>query len=218
MGHNFSFWGILISGGFNRKTAQAFRLTTQQILLHWNSLGIYCCGKALIWQDPRDLILTGSKLYMNHIVTEAALALGQSQPVIAVWDNLTVNLVQGILDGKINGEFSSNTIHVYSKHTKNAVTNFWKTMEDQRKFWCWDKQKICENPKWFIQLYIPSLIYLGEVPTFITNGIIINIITSTPDLDSSLLDVTQTLQLQPLCNIRYNYLPSISSTWDCLTK
>ncbi len=30
--------------------------------------------------------------------------------------------------------------------------------------------------------------------------------------------MTQTLQLWPLCNIWYNYLPSISSTWDCLTN
>ncbi len=171
-----------------------------------------------MWPDPRDLILTGSKLYMNHIVTEAARALGQSQPVIAVCDDPTVNLVQDIIDGKINGvlkrEYSSNTTHVYSKHTKNAVTNFRKAMEDQRKFWCWDKRKIYENPKWFIQPYIPSLIYLGEIRAYIVNGILINIITSTPDLDSGLLDVTQVVQIRPLCNIRYNYLSSLSSTWD----
>jgi hypothetical protein len=139
-----------------------------------------------------------------------------------VCEDPTVDLVQDILDGKINGvlkcEYSSNTAHVYSKHTKNAVTNFRKAMEDQRKFWSWDKRKICKNPKWFIQPYLPSLIYLGEVCAFIVNGIIINIITSTPDLESGLLDVAQVVQLQPLCNIRYNYLSSLSSTWGCLTN
>jgi hypothetical protein len=222
VGPNFFVRINLIPGGSNRETAQAFGLTVSEIIRYWDSVGLLCCGKAFMWPDPRDLILTGSKLYINHIVTESARALGHSHPMNAVCENPSVALVQDIQDGKINGvlkrEYSSNTLHIYSKHTKNTVTNFRKAMEDQRKFWSWDGRKICENPKWFIQPYLPSLIYLGEVRAFIVNGIIINVITTTPDLQSDFLQVAQAVQLRPLCNIRYNYLSSLLSTQDCLAN
>ena len=165
-----------------------------------------------MWPDPRDLLLTGSKLYMNHLIIQSAQALGQSQPIIAVCENPTASLVQDILDGKIDGvlkrEYSSDSTHVYTKHTQNAVKKFKKALEDERKFWHWDNQKICENPKWFIQPYIPSFLYLGELRAFVANGIIVNVVVSTPENPSSAsMAVSQVVLIRPLCNIRYSRLP-----------
>jgi hypothetical protein len=160
-----------------------------------------------MWPDPRDLVMTGAKLYLHTIIAQSAQALGQSLPSIAVCPNPTVKLVQDILDGKIDGvlkrEYSSDTKHVFSRHTKNAVKNFQSAIERERKCWRWNAKGVCETPKWFIQPYIPSLVYLGELRAFIVNGIIINIVSTTPV--NGLLDTYQAGLLRPLCKIRYGH-------------
>lgn len=191
--------------GFNREAAKDYNgLTSKDVERHWDSLGVLC-SKTMMWPDPRDLLMTGSKLYLHTIIARAAQALGHSLPSIVVCPNPTVNLVQNILDGKVDGvlkrEYSSDTKHVFTRHTEDAVKKFQSAIERERECWRWDGRAVCENPKWFIQPYIPSLVYLGELRAFIVNGIIINILSTTPV--NGLLDTCQAGLLRPLCKIQY---------------
>jgi hypothetical protein len=163
----------------------------------------------MMWPDPRDLVMTGGKLYLHTMISQSTRALGQSLPSIAVCPNPTVELIKNIQCGKIDGvlkrEYSSDSGHVFSKHTKDAVKKFESTLKRERECWRWEGESVCENPKWFIQPYIPSLVYLGELRVFVVNGIIINIFATTPmKEDTTNLMVSPAIVLRPLWKIRYN--------------
>jgi hypothetical protein len=184
-----------------------YGLTSTDVERHWDSLAILC-SQTMMWPDPRDLVATGAKLYLHTIIAGSTQALGQSLPTIAVLPNPTVELVQNIVDGKIDGvlkrEYSSDSNHVFSKHTKNAVKKFKEAINRERECWRWEKGTVCENPKWFMQPYLPSLVYLGEIRAFFVNGMIFNILATTPEKgDTTNLNVCQAVLLRPLRRIRY---------------
>ena len=186
---------------------ETYGLTSSEIERHWESLAVLC-SRTMMWPDPRDLVCTGAKLYLHTIIARSTQALGLSLPTIAVCPNPTVELVQDIVDGKIDGvlkrEYSSDSNHVFSKHLKNAVKKFKDVISREKECWCWNGEKICENPKWFIQPYLPSLVYLGELRAFVVNGIIVNIlVTILTDGDMTNLSISQAILLRPLCKIRY---------------
>jgi hypothetical protein len=115
-----------------------YKMTSSELEKHWDSLGILCTN-TMIWPDPRDLLMFGSKLYSHHIISISASFLGHSIPNSVVCDNPTITLIEDILNGNIDGvlkrEYSRDELHVYTKNTKNAAKKFKAAISDEKKMW-----------------------------------------------------------------------------------
>ncbi len=188
-----------------------YKLTSSELERHWGSLEVLC-RNVMIWPDPRDLLMTGSKLYVHHVTSLSAQALGLSIPNSVVYDNPTVGIVEDIINGEVDGvlkrEYSSDSLHVYTKHTQNAVSRFKTAISEELKTWNLAGSEVFPSrPRWFIQPYLAPLIYLGEICAFITNGILVNVVVKTPQesfSDTLNTEACQAVLLRPLSNIRYN--------------
>jgi len=151
--------------------------------------------------------MTGSKKYVNTITMVSALALGRSYPIISTCEP-TVKMVKDIqrskIDAALKRDFSSDSCHVITKHTTNPVEKF-KSAISKEKLFCHSpsRPKMFPIPSWYLQPYLPTLIYLGEIRAFIVNGVIINIFGTTPlEGDTTNLEVEPAILLRPLSQMR----------------
>jgi len=173
----------------------------------WDGIGILS-QKLTIWPDPRHLLAEGSKLFYMKIITEASASLGYSYPR-CLRINPTNKDIQGITDGRlaavIKRGYSHQGQHVYTPHTSEICHKFGSALRDERLAYRNDSQPTrFPKPVWFMQPYIPALLYLGEIKTFIINGTLFNSVVTTPKnlSDVDLPDIQHALLFTPLSKLR----------------
>jgi len=157
-----------------------------------------------IWPDPRDLLMTGSKVYLSLLISKVATSLGHSHPR-AVTIEPTVKNVEDIVHGRssavLKREFSSHNYHVISVHTDNATEKFKCRMKSEEETYSASKG-IFPRPLWFIQPYIASLVYLGEIRVYLVNGALFKHIVTNPAAAGP-LEITEPIMFTPLNKLRY---------------
>jgi hypothetical protein len=173
----------------------------------WLGMGVLT-QTMTIWPDIRHLLAEGHKLFHIKIITESAESMGLSYPrVLSV--NPSTEKIQLIVDGDIDGvlkrEFSSQGVHVYTRHKEDAASQLNYAMWDERSAYCSGNTTSFPKPLWFIQPYIPALLYLGEIRAYIVNGTMFNTVVTTPTTVNDLngLDIQRAILFTPLSKLRY---------------
>lgn len=170
----------------------------------WKGMA-YLCQTVTVWPDPRDLMMAGSKLFLDNLIRMSAISMGYSHPQAVRIDPTTEtvkNIVERKMDGVLKREFSSHGQHVFSLHTERAEDKFIAAMDKEEVNYELDLSKFL-RPRWFLQPYIPELRYLGELRIFVVNGIIFKTIITNPNDGNKPLEITEPNILTPLSRIRY---------------
>ena len=170
--------------------------------------------KLTVWPDPRHLLAEGSKLFHIKIITESSASMGESYPraiKVSPGKQHVLGIVHRDIDGVLKREFSSQGHHVYTHHTKSAETQLMTALENERRAYHRSSHgKEFPKPIWYIQPYIPALLFLGEVRVFIVNGTIFNTIVTSPRNASDLghLEVQEAILFTPLSKLRFVIPPN----------
>jgi len=137
-----------------------------------------------IWPHPTDLLKAGSKLFLDMLITRATESMGHDHIQLATVDPLDVieKIVSGNLNAVLKREFSSHEHHVFSRHTHNPIQRLQRCIENEKQ--TYGSCSTFPQPKWFIQPYLPPLVYLGEIRAFLVNGILFRSLVTTPKFPS----------------------------------
>jgi hypothetical protein len=178
----------------------------------WVGVGVLT-QKLTIWPDPRHLMAEGSKLFHIKIITESSASMGESYPravQVSPSKENVLGIVHRDIDGVLKREFSSQGCHVYTPHTKSAETQLMTALKNERRAYHSSNGTTLPKPIWYIQPYIPALLFLGEVRAFIVNGTIFNAIVTSPRNTSDLggLEVQEAILFTPLSKLRYVIPPN----------
>lgn len=154
-----------------------------------------------IWPHPTDLLLAGSKLFLDMLITRAMESMGRHHIQLATVDPQDViqKIVSGDIDAVLKREFSSHTRHVFSKDTRNAILKVQERF-DQEELTYSQCPDVFLRPRWFIQPYLAPLVYLGEIRAFLVNGTLFRSVVSTPNEGS--FDVQELCFPTPLSILR----------------
>ena len=132
----------------------------------------------VIFPNPVQLIAQGKKVSACMFMRLAALSLGYKQPMISVVKKPTYEDVKAIISGErdtvLKRENSDSCHHVIRKGKKVNRRDFEQVLADGL---VWEASPF-GIPKWLEQPYIPDLMHLGEVRTFIVNGLITYMVLS----------------------------------------
>jgi glutathione synthase/RimK-type ligase-like ATP-grasp enzyme len=164
-----------------------------------------------VWPDPRDLMMAGSKLYFQAIITRCATSMGHMylhSPRVEPTAKLIQRITEGTLDAVLKREFSSHGQHVFSADTKNALSKFEGVQDMEEVAYGWGKKDF-NRPMWFLQPFIAGLKYLGEIRVFVVNGTIFKSIVTTPGEPGQPLEITEPTMFTPLSKLRYVLSPKI---------
>ena len=157
-----------------------------------------------IWPDPRDLLMGGSKIFLESIISLAAISLDLKHPQ-AVHVQPSIKVVQDIVERRsaavLKRDFSSHGHHVFSVHTKDAVEKFQSRIEEEEAVSA-SRFGPFPHPCWFIQPYNPALVYLGEIRAFVVNGCIFKQIVTALSPTGGPLDITEPNIFTPLSMLR----------------
>lgn len=195
---------------------------------HWDGL-LTLRKDTLIWPDPLDLFRAGSKLSLNTIIHAVAVSEEASHPICQTI-NPTMELVEDILLGKRNAvlkrDWSSSGAHVYTKHaqggTQKICQAFRRVLREETR--AYDLVEATDHedfhrPKWFIQPYLPALIYLGEIRAFFVNGYLMKkIITAPRNEDIQYSTVETPSMIKPLNILGYYFYPFFVSVHVLIGK
>jgi len=180
-----------------------YGLSTKEMKIFWSRICILCLNTT-IWPDPRDLMMGGSKLFLDTLIGFSARSANYSH-VQCVPITASVECVRRIAEKELAAvlkrEFSSHGQHVFTPDTKEAVTTFEKAHDREEVTYDWEID--FPRPKWFMQPFLPGLKYLGEIRVFIVNGVIFKWIITTPDGERP-LQITQPNMLTPMSKLRYD--------------
>lgn len=185
------------------------------MLAHWDGL-MALKKETLIWPDPIDLFRQGSKLHVASLVQAVAKSENQQYPICATvkpTPQLVKDIVNGTRKGVLKREWSTGTDHVYYKGMpmdrvdifKNQLTSRTKLEKQLAKQKPHDLLNV--TPKWFIQPFIPSLIYVGELRVLIVNGAILGKIITTPtgEHGPEYIRLEEPFLVTPLSMIKYRF-------------
>lgn len=165
--------------------------------------------KTTIWVNPNDLLLAGQKHETQILLTECARSLGLEHP-IAVHveeqhlETTVKDMINGTRQGVLKRSHSCVSHHVITPHTEDPLQALKNVVKHQQQAWT-EAANTFAQPAWFFQPYLPLLLYLGELRTFILNGAIYYIIYTTPkEMGSPALDlqVTPCYIVRPLTAFR----------------
>ena len=169
----------------------------------WNGMGILT-QRLSIWPQPLHLLAEGSKLFHIKILREVSASLDYSYPQVKMVEpshQLIRNIQNGVSDAVLKREFSSKGEHVYTAHTKDATVRLTNAIRAEHK--AYSAASGFPRPKWFVQPYIPSLLYLGEIRAHIVNGTFFHAIVTTPStLGIDDLQIQQAMLFTPLSKLR----------------
>src|SRR5260221_11886908 len=158
-----------------------------------------------VWPDPRDLMMAGSKLYLQAIICRSARSMGNMylhSPVVEPTAELINKITKRNLDAVLKREFSSHGQHVFSADTEDALTKFQRVSDREEVTYEWASEEF-NRPIWFLQPFVAGLKYLGEIRVFLVNGTIFKSIITTPGQPGRPLDITEPTMLTPLSKLRY---------------
>jgi hypothetical protein len=171
----------------------------------WSGM-VILCKNLTIWPDPRDLLMAGSKLFLEFIISRAAVSMGHSHSQAALIKIPSTDLVKDIAEGRLAAvlkrDFSSHSNHVISQHTKDAIAQFENILREEEQAYA-STDLPFPRPLWFLVPYNPALRYLGEIRVFLVNGIYFKQIVTTPPARGGPLEITEPKILTPLSLLRY---------------
>lgn len=160
-----------------------------------------------IWPHPLDLLMTGSKIFLNRLITASATSMGLSHlQILPVKEPKQV--VKAIADKKISAvlkrDYSSQGRHVISVRTPDPFKRLESLLDEETNAYSADLQRHFPRPVWFIQPFNPALTYFGEIRVYLVNGILFGKIVTTPRTgdDPNNLDLVVPMLLTPLSRLR----------------
>lgn len=188
-------------------------MTPHQVEQHWTGL-LELQRHTLIWPQPQELYQAGSKCYLAHLVSAAAISEGYSHPISASCEP-TADLVADLADGKVSGvlkrDWSSASKHVFMEQGTRTCAEAKAALEQalsaQEDAYNQTMHAYFSKPRWFIQPYLPAMTLLGEIRTFIVNGMIITNLITIPDTNiARLFSVEQPLSIASIASLQWVHL------------
>lgn len=165
------------------------------------------------------MLTVGSKLLGQRLLMKCAAALGLDHPyIIPIEDEdlirVSGEIGDGVTDGVLKRTQSAWSYHLITKHTQNPRKEITTALEEQRD---WKSPgHLFVEPRWFLQPYLPALMYLGELRTFLVDGALYYTIYTTPtEFDTQTIARTSGKFVRPLRAFGYvisapNLFPSHS--------
>lgn len=168
------------------------------------SVGIAQIQKRVpVFPEPKQLEKIGKKLYQNHLLNSVASSLGHERPITTVmqrpsWDDFTA-----LRDSKstivFKREFSEESNHFISCSSNKVQSDFVDLSKGDA---LWAGMEI--KPFWFQQAYIPQLRLMGELRSFVVNGMIIYTCFTLPNESRpGRWSVSTIRTVRPLSQMRY---------------
>jgi hypothetical protein len=154
-----------------------------------------------IWPAPSECIITTQKLETQRILQYSAISLDlQHLLVIPVEPQDLNTVVNSILSGEREGvlkrEYSGFSKHVITEHTKNSEEILQNSLEEDQRY---QNDGLFPRTTWFLQPFLPHLIRLGELRTYIVDGAIFYTVSTTPvDFDPALTQYIAAEIIRPL--------------------
>ncbi|KIM37238.1 hypothetical protein M413DRAFT_13424 [Hebeloma cylindrosporum] len=162
-----------------------------------------------IWPNPRDMLTVGQKLQTQRLLIKCAAALDFNHPTLVPISEGDLESVAGeIQDGAVEGVLkrtqSAWSNHLITKYTKDPKKKVKKALREQKKNWLCSTGEFTE-PLWFLQPYLPALMHLGELRTFLIDGALYYTVYTTPEaFDPQVLDRTPGNLPRPLHAFAYD--------------
>lgn len=162
-------------------------------------------SKITIWPLPRDLLMAGSRMYLEMLVSRAAASLGNIHPQVATVEP-SIEKFRGVLTpgsaGVLKREFSSHGQLVFSCHSPQVFPKLERQLARDLEVYE-SAAEVFPRPVWFVQPYIPTVAYLGEIRVFVVNGVLFRSVITTPKPgERGELDIQEPTLLTPLSKIR----------------
>lgn len=184
---------------------------------HWDGL-LTLRMQTFIWPDPLDLFRAGSKLSLNTLIHAVAVSEEASHPICqTITPNVELihDIVLGNRNAVLKRDWSSSSAHVYTKHARGGIVKisqqFRKVLSEGNRAYNLVEatgHQDFPSPQWFIQPYLPALIYLGEIRAFFVNGYLLRKIITTPlqeDIQHSTVETPS--MITPLNLLKYSFYP-----------
>jgi len=150
----------------------------------------------------------GQKIEMHNILKTCATALGHDHPIIVPLrddelEKVAGDIADGVIEGVLKRSHSGWSNHIITKHAENPRQSIRDALKVQAKYWGQPNHQFVQ-PRWLLQPYIPHLIRLGELRTFVVDGIFYYAVYTTPE-EGSLKDMQMTVGsfVRPLGEFRY---------------
>lgn len=111
--------------------------------------------------------------------------------------NTIVNsILSGEREGVLKREYSGFSKHVITEHTKNSEEILQNSLEEDQRY---QNDGLFPRTTWFLQPFLPHLIRLGELRTYIVDGAIFYTVSTTPvDFDPALTQYIAAEIIRPL--------------------
>ena len=160
-----------------------------------------------IWPAPTEYFVSAQKLETQRMLQHCAISLDLQHPLVTpVESNKLVSVVESIFHGTIEAVVKRE----YSGFSKNVITPYTPladAMDMMRKSWGEEARHNDEGlgPRttWFLQPFLPHLIRLGELRTYIVDGTIYYIVSTTPvEFDPANTQYTGAQWIRPLSSFR----------------
>ena len=112
------------------------------------------------------MLTVGSKLLTHRLLIKCAATLNLDHPYIIPIEEedlirVSGEIADGVIDGVLKRSQSTWSYHLITKHTQDARKEIATALEEQRD-WKSPGHPFVE-PQWFLQPYLPALMYLGEL-------------------------------------------------------
>lgn len=177
-----------------------FNMTPIEMEKHWRGLE-HLRQRTVIWPEPINLLGDGAKLLTYEIIRASATVLGEPFPSVVVEKEPTEQLVDEISSGiqkcVLKREFSGFSRHVFYPGKSDAVESFRALRKKEEEIFGGAQSTIFPRPRWFLQPFLPGLLYLGEYRAFFINGTLLSIVATTPIENNPAI-----LQVQPVISSR----------------
>ncbi|MDX6296002.1 MAG: hypothetical protein QOH50_5261 [Kribbellaceae bacterium] len=160
-----------------------------------------------IWPDPRDLLMAGSKLFLETIIQEASSFANFSHPQVSEVEP-TFEIVRQITSGQLSAvlkrEFSSHGHHILTSHTRDPLAKLKNCLVEEERVY--SKTTLFPRPRWYLSPYNPCLRHLGEIRAFVINGVLfMSIITLPASQSTRLMDIVEPILFTPLSRLRLDF-------------
>jgi len=166
------------------------------------------CRHVSIWPAPTEYLISAQKLETQRMLQYCAISLDLQHPLVTpVASHDLTDVADSILDGEIDAvlkrEYSGFSKNVITPHT--SKTSAYAILEKSSKEEQEHKHEQLPAPRttWFLQPFLPHLIRLGELRTYIVDGVIFYTVSTTPvNCDPALTQYTGAEFIRPLSTFR----------------
>jgi len=149
------------------------------------------------------MFIVGQKLLTHQLLIKCAAALDLEHPsLIPVAEEdvprVAREIAQGILQGVLKRTQSGWSYHVITPYTPDPLKQIETALKIQKQHWQVPGHQFVP-PQWFLQPYLPALIHLGELRTFVVDGALYYTVYTTPtECDPKTLAMTSGKFVRPL--------------------